>query len=97
MLVTAAEPLGSDLLPVQEREFLTELEVYIISDVYFNSEVKRGVFLSAHTLGALGFFHSDKGVQCNWYLCLITSFPYFLWCFAPPCSCSLEIGSVPAT
>lgn len=59
ILVAAAEPLGSDLLLLQEREFLTELEVCIISDVYFSSEVKRGLFLSTHTLGVLvfvGFF-----------------------------------------
>lgn len=64
MLVTAAKPLGSDLLPMQDREFLMELELCVISVVYFNSEVKRGLFLSSHALEVLvGFFHSDRQIS----------------------------------
>lgn len=67
MLVTAAEPLGPHLLPMQEREFHMELEVYIISDVCFSSEVKRLISLHSHFRGSycLFLFHSGKGEQRN--------------------------------
>ena len=36
MLMAAAEPLGSELLLVQGRDFLKQLVACIISDVYFS-------------------------------------------------------------
>lgn len=66
MLVTAAKCLCSDLLLVQEREFLMELEVYIISDVYLVVKLKEAYFSPLTLQGFLLFFSVvDRGVQCN--------------------------------
>lgn len=58
--MAAAEPLGSELLLVQGRDFLKELVVCIISDIYFS--MKYAYFSPLTLSGVPGFFTvAEKG------------------------------------
>lgn len=51
--MAAAEPLGSELLPVQRRDVFKELGVCIISDVYFSM---KDAYFSPLTLPGFPIF-----------------------------------------